>query len=255
MATTANQPAPSYTSPRKNDAIWNVLTFAVLLTTICLVGLFSLLYFSPQIPINPFLPPAAPAALQQVPTTTALIPGEARLTAAVTSTETTQASSSPTPPPPLEPSPTSAPTFEVTALPAVDSTSPSSEVGLYAFDLRSEPAYIASAIIYPEAGCKWMGVAGQVFDRQGAPLLGVSVYLSGKLQGKAVSLLSLTGTARQYGEAGYEFWLGEQALDTEGELWVQLLDQAQLAISPKMPVSTFSDCEKNLTIMTFRQVR
>jgi hypothetical protein len=70
-----------------------------------------------------------------------------------------------------------------------------------------------------------------------------------------VSLLSLSGTARQYGEAGYEFYLGDQPLNSKADLWIQLLDQAQLAISPKIPLTTYSDCQKNLTLVNFRQVR
>ncbi len=255
MDTTASRPIPSYTAPHKNDLIWNVLTFTVLLSTICLVGIFSLVYLFPNSPYNPFSSVAAPVLATSAPTDK---PAEMEPTR-IFEPSLPPTINPPTIEPPLVstqvPTETSLPIVEVTAIPFIPSDTPDLDIGIYPFDLRNDPAYVPSTIMHPDEGCSWMGVGGQVFDRQGAPLLGVSVLISGKLNGKTISLLSLTGTARQYGEAGYEFYLGDQPLDTKASLWIQLLDQAQINISPKVPVTTFSDCQKNLLLINFRQVR
>ena len=100
-----------------------------------------------------------------------------------------------------------------------------------------------------------MGVAGRVFDMQDRPVKGVRVVLYGFLDGKTVQLLSLTGTAVQYGPSGYEFTLSDTPVDSKGQLYVRLLDQSDLALSDKVYFDTFSDCNKNLILIDFKQVR
>ena len=100
-----------------------------------------------------------------------------------------------------------------------------------------------------------MGVGGQVLDLQGRPLTGVTVQLSGTLDGKSTILNSLTGTARQYGEAGFEFTLEDAPLASTGTLWVRLADQASLPLSGRQFFDTYAECEKNLIIINFKQIR
>jgi len=101
-----------------------------------------------------------------------------------------------------------------------------------------------------------MGVAGQVFDLSGAPISGQQVRIGGFLGGKAVDMLTLSGLTSAYGTAGfYEFALGEELIASNGSLWVQLLDQAGLAMSEKIFFDTFDSCDKNLIFVNFKQVR
>ena len=66
---------------------------------------------------------------------------------------------------------------------------------------------------------------------------------------------SLTGTALQYGTAGYEFTISDVPTATQGSFWIRLVDQANLPLSGRIPFDTFAECEKNLTIINFKQVR
>ena len=98
-------------------------------------------------------------------------------------------------------------------------------------------------------------MGGQAFDMQGAPIVGLTIQLGGSLAGEPVNLLSLTGTAVQYGPAGYEFSLGDKPAASNSTLWVQLLDQAGLPLSAKVYFDTFDDCSKNLVLINFRQAK
>jgi hypothetical protein len=120
---------------------------------------------------------------------------------------------------------------------------------------RGDPVAIPN-IGHPEAGCDWMGVAGRAFNMSGAPIAtGLFVQLKGALEGEEVEMLRMTGTATQYGEGGYEFVLGEKPVASSETLWVQLFDQAMLPLSDKILFDTFSECNKNLTLVNFNQVR
>ncbi len=114
----------------------------------------------------------------------------------------------------------------------------------------------SSLAFHPDAGCNWMGVAGQVFDLSGAPVSGQQVRVGGSLLGAPIELLSLTGVTTAYGNNGfYEFTLGEKPVNSTGTLWVQLLDQSGLPMSDKIYFDTYDACEKNLIFVNFKQVR
>ena len=100
-----------------------------------------------------------------------------------------------------------------------------------------------------------MGVGGQALDMQDAPIVGTTIELGGWLGTDAVDMLSLTGTALQYGPAGYEFTLSDHPIAALKTLWVQLLDQAGLPLSNRVYFTTYDDCTKNLILITFKQVR
>jgi len=38
-------------------------------------------------------------------------------------------------------------------------------------------------------------------------------------------------------------------------MWVRLIDQARLPLSPKVYFDTYEDCHRNLIVINFRQVR
>ena len=118
------------------------------------------------------------------------------------------------------------------------------------------PVGTSSLAFHPEVGCDWMGVAGQVFDLSGAPVSGQQVRIGGFLGSQPVSMLTLTGLTNAYGTAGfYEFKLADKPAASNGSLWVQLLDQAGLAMSDKIFFDTYDSCDKNLIFVNFKQVR
>jgi hypothetical protein len=86
-------------------------------------------------------------------------------------------------------------------------------------------------------------------------VLYLSIKLGGSLNGEAIELITISGTAAQYGPSGFEFKLGDAPVDSTQSLYVQLLDQADLPLSDKFYFDTFNDCQKNLVLVNFRQIR
>ncbi|GAP18489.1 hypothetical protein [Levilinea saccharolytica] len=233
--------------PKNADGLWNVLTVLGLLGLAAMLTVAGLIYWNPYVPFNPYPPPTLPAPLvlpSATPTIPALPP-----TWTPTVTLTTAPTDTPVPPTPTATLIGMGPTATPTATEPVNT--------VYAFALQSPPAMISATILYPErSSCDWMGVGGQVLDMQGGPAVGISVQVGGSLEGYALTLYpSLTGTALKYGAAGYEVTLNNRPVASQGKLWIQLIDQQRLPLSSRVYFDTSGDCEKNLVVINFKQVR
>ncbi len=238
---------PNERRPRRQSgkggggAFWDILSILTLVGILALGLIFTLIYLNPYIGFNPFPPPAAVPTLF-IPTgtpTQKVLPGTWTPTVTPSPTATTTAVPA---------------TATATATPTETATPTDTPVAsAYRYLLRGEPAVLAGQVIHPDEGCK-LWVAGQAFDMKGAPVIGLTVQMGGYLQ-KQVYLLSLTGTALQYGPGGYEFTLADQALDSRGGVWVQLLDQEGYPLSAQVSIDTSADCQKNLILVNFKQVR
>jgi len=124
------------------------------------------------------------------------------------------------------------------------------------FILFGEPEFMSSALIRPQLDCDWLVIAGQVWDLQGDPVTdSISVHLFGELNGYAVEQFGLPGTEKAYGESGYEFALEGFVVDSEDSLYIQLVDANNLPLSHPYLLQTFDDCQKNLILVNFKQVR
>ena len=73
--------------------------------------------------------------------------------------------------------------------------------------------------------------------------------------GAQVVNLVMTGLAPQYGQGGFEITLANKLVASTSTMWVQLLDQQNLPLSDRIYFDTFEDCQKNLVIIYFNQVR
>ena len=102
-----------------------------------------------------------------------------------------------------------------------------------------------------------MVVGGQVVDMSGGPVTGLVIRLGGGLPGVSIpdNLMSLTGVAPNYGRAGYEFTLADMPIRSRDSLWVQLLNQVGGPLSAKVYFDTYDNCEQNLIIVDFKQVK
>ena len=235
---------------------WNVLTILVLLGTGVMIAVFLLIYANPYIPLNPY-PPNSPLAQVQIilPTMTDTTPPTITITSTVFP---------PTWTPTLTPLPTITSTRRPTSVlptrtpinltPATVTFTPTDRPNM-PFVILGTTVAVASTITHPGSDCKWMGVGGQALDMQDAPIVGTTIELGGWLGYDSVDMLSLTGTALQYGTAGYEFTLSDHPVASQETLWVQLLDQALLPLSNRVFFNTYEDCQKNLILITFKQVR
>jgi hypothetical protein len=151
---------------------------------------------------------------------------------------------------------TQATTVTQTVTPTFTPTqTPSPTLELMPFILIGEPEYMSSALLRPSLGCEWLIVAGQVWDLQDAPVLGLSLHLYGELGEYAIDRYALTGSATTYGESGYEFTLENVLIDSQDSLFIQLVDSNGIPFSHPYALETFNDCQKNLLLVNFKQVR
>lgn len=114
------------------------------------------------------------------------------------------------------------------------------------------PAYIKN-FAHPSDGCDWLGVVGQVFDRDGKPLINHVVMVTGKIEGKIVDFVGVTGVPQAdiYGPGGFEIQIADHVFASEKALFVQIFNLDGIPISDSFPFDTFADCEKNLAIINF----
>jgi hypothetical protein len=227
--------APAERQPPFNVArlLLNCLTLIILLATLGVGVLFAFLFINPYSPINPYPPPTLPPTLgPPTPTNTP------EIFLPPTWTQTPVPTATFTPPPTSTPEPTATPGVSPTPAP----------FGLQA----GSPAGIPN--IANNQGCDWMGVGGQVFDLNDAPIVAsLTVHIEGELGGLPVDRDALTGSAPSLGPAGYVLNLADHPIASSGTLFVQLLDNAGAPLSESIAIDTFSSCDQNLILVNWKQ--
>ncbi len=152
--------------------------------------------------------------------------------------------------------PTSSPTLASTPAPtrrpdvSVAATPPP---GWFPYALQADMPALMAGFAHPDLSCQWMGVAGQVFSASGEPSTDVVVNITGTLNGKPFTSMSLTGAAKAYGPGGYEIQLSDQPLASAATLFIQLTDLQGKVLSDQIPFNTYQDCQENLILFNFQQ--
>jgi hypothetical protein len=230
---------------KQNNQFWDILTVIFIIASIFAVVYFAIVFTDPTSSLNPYPPPTLPAIIQ-LPTSTAT---PVSLPPTWTPTVT------------ITPVPTITP---FVATPAMDTPVGSTLTPIatadasakYPFMSIGDPTAVANTIFHPDKDCNWQGIAGQVWDIQGRPLIGYRIHLQGYYNGGHVEYNTLSGGAQEwYGESGYEFVLSNKPIDTTGKLTLQLEDQSFMAISNLVTINTYADCQKNLILVNFQQVK
>lgn len=227
--------------------LWDMLSILVLIVTVCIGGIFLLIFINPNSSLNPFPPGGAGPFGPRIPTETAapftLVPTwTASPTLELTPSDTPRPTFTPifteTPfslvPPTKTPKPSSTPKAPFTAI-AITQTE--------------------STLIHPELGCNWAGVGGTVVDAKNNSVIGTVVVLRGFLNGNSVDLTTVSGVNPEYGQSGFEFVLGNTPVSSNKTLYVQLLDLNNIPLSDKVEISTSTDCAKNLVLVRFKKSR
>lgn len=229
-----------------NTELLNILTVIVLAVVLAVVILTAIIFQNPAHPINPFPPPTLPVVLVLPSVTVTNTP--APTTPAAVIMETRQDSTTVNVSPQPTVTSTGFPTPTHTNTPATG----------YRYQMQGSPVAISASVFNSDRdNCNWMGVAGQVHDMQERPVTGILVLLGGRLDGRNLNQIMMTGTALNYGPAGYEFELADHVVASNGRLWIQLVDQSYIPLSAKIYFDTYADedCGRNLTIINFKQVR
>lgn len=103
-----------------------------------------------------------------------------------------------------------------------------------------------------------MGVAGQVFDDQGAVVKNVIIRAGGKLNDAPLledMTMPLTNpeTDLAYGPGGYELLLAQETAASENQVWAQLFNLDGEPLSERVFLITYDDCQRNLLLLNFIQ--
>ena len=221
-------------------SLLNILSGILVAGTVVVVLLFAIVFINPQSGINPLPPTTMPALfLTWTPSTTPVFSLPATWTPTVSPTDV--------PADTQIPSNTPEPTLEETPIPTANLESGTS------FSIQEGSPSYAENSFHPDAGCDWFGVAGQVFDSEGTVVSGILVEAGGFIGEIEISGLTLTGMAPDYGEGGYEIVLSDSPVSSDGDIWIQLLDQANLPLSEKIYFITFDSCDSNLIKINFKQ--
>lgn len=217
-----------------------------------------------DLPIEDILPTDSPTEGVEGTSTFTLVPTEEIATESSTPTEVpptdeptgtvppTAPTNTDTPtdtPNPYPPPPTDDEDVKPSQTPTTTATSEQSEQ--YPYEVQQGSPVAMPYWVDPNVGCNWVGVAGQLFDNNGEPVTGLIVEAGGTLYGQPVIGLSLAGLNDVYGPGGYEIKLGEQTVASQGQVWVQLKNDAADELSPKVFIDTFDDCDRNLTLLNF----
>ena len=225
---------------RSRLSILDLFTALVLLVTLVIGAFLLYVFFTPDTPLNPLqpkiptpfdFPTATITPLQMEPTWTATV---------IFASETPTLAPTIT----LQPSPT-----RVSLVPPTRTPSPTPTARApYAATVTA----IDSTLIHPDLGCGWFGLGGSVVDESNAPVLYMTVRLSGSLGGETIEKLTVSGTAPDYGQSGFEFKLGSTPRASNKLLLLQLFNQAGEKQADDIPIVTYNDCKKNLILVRFK---
>ena len=155
--------------------------------------------------------------------------------------------------------PTRTPTEAATSTPLPTATftaTPTATQVPYQVQVKN-PLYLAN-FVHEEEGCSWMGVAGQVFDDQGAVVKNVIIRAGGNLNGAPLledMTMPLTNpeTDLAYGPGGYELLLAQETAASENQVWAQLFNLEGEPLSERVFLITYDDCQRNLLLLNFIQ--
>jgi hypothetical protein len=98
-----------------------------------------------------------------------------------------------------------------------------------------------------------MGMAGQVFDLDGNPIEGVVIEVGGSLDGQPIQQIALTGNLPVIGPGGYLIELSNHPVQSDGTLWIQLLDQQGDPKTGRILLTTSGLCEENLIVINMME--
>lgn len=100
------------------------------------------------------------------------------------------------------------------------------------------------------AGCNWLGIAGEVLDAAGQPVPPNTYQVH--VWGGGIDNRVLVGSAPEYGPTGWEQYLF--AAPVVRDYLMQLETSTGTAVSPIYPVQTRASCEENLVRFDFYQL-
>ncbi len=263
---------PKRSSSSIAGALFNALAVLLVVLSVLCLGSVALIFAAPDvvppqfrvatepvviaIPTASFTPVLSPTSLvptfpptwtpQFTPTdTTTPLPSD---TPTSTPTRTNTPTFTVTPSKTLTPTITLTPSKTWTLSPTGPTPTRTRTLAPFPYVLQNgRPTYMANWS--NSAGCKWLGIAGQVFDLNGRAVQGLYVHQ----EGGGLTQDGPTGSKPQYGTGGYEIFLADHVFNSTDTFKVQLRDGAGNQLSDWYAIPTYEDCTKNLILLNFVQ--
>ncbi|UCC62209.1 MAG: hypothetical protein JSV36_15720 [Anaerolineae bacterium] len=236
-------------SDSSRNELYNRLTTGTLALTVLVTIFYTVICISPSLsPIGGPKQEPAPIALLSTPTpkpTVAASPTLDRPPATWTPSPT------PTRPTPTNtgthrPTSTPRPTVFFTPIPTETGT-PTATRHPYPFKLVDSGVEFMR---YPfSSTCDWLGIAGEVVDMEGEPVIGIPVVLNG---GGLQNVVTTSGDRPDYAPSGWEHFLDSQV--KVGDFTIQLyrvVNNQSFPVSEVVELRTRQDCRANLAYVVF----
>jgi hypothetical protein len=237
------QPTPAPAPKRKGFEWRNVVTALFLLATLGLVAYFIFIWQNPYSPFNPLSPPIpAPIVVSETPLPSPTFTPSATLTPRPTATFT----------------PLPADQVLATGVPTLAGT-PDLTLTLLAGTPSATPppppfALLRTGVVYTSSenvtGCNYTGIAGSVTDFDGAPINGLTVWITGE----SVDSRLVTGSDNTYGAGGFLLQAAD-ALVAQAFAAVLLAEDGVTPLSEPYTFLTRDTCNFNVALVRFVQVR
>ncbi len=253
-------------------ALFNVLALLLVVLSLLCLGSVALIFAAPdmvppefRVPTEPVIIPIPTASFTPVFSPTSLVPTfpptwtpqftpTDTLTPLPTDTPTPTSTNTNTPTFTVTPSKTLTPTITLTPSktwtmsPTGPTPTRTRTLAPFPYVLQNgRPTYMANWS--NTAGCKWLGIAGQVFDLNGRAVQGLYVHQ----EGGGLTQDAPTGSKPAYGTGGYEIFLADHVFNTTDTFKLQLRDGAGNQLSGWYTIPTYEDCAKNLILVNFVQ--
>ncbi len=236
------------------SAFWLTLAFFFLAATGAILCWGVWVFLNPHSFLNPFPPPTLPPTVTPIFTPTSPL---VTLPTPQASTETP--TWTPTWTPTVTPTWTITPTWTPTVPTATATFTPSPTAIRYPYRPQpGTPTYLSSQTLFPDRGCNWMGVTGQVLDAQGKPVAEPFFLLvQGKVNGQFVRIVGYAGTAPQLGNvegqvSGFDIQITDQPFASSRVFTLQLFDlNTGEPLSEPVYFDTYADCERNVVLINF----
>ena len=223
--------------------VWDFLSILMLLSTVCLVIYFGMVFVDPNSELN-ILPPSGLGPKTATPTVTPL-----QLQATWTASPTIALTASDTPRPTFTPFSTNTP---FSLIPPTRTRKPPTATRTPKAPFGATTQQVESTVVHPEFACNWPGIGGTVVDVNNSHIYGQVIVLRGILDGKTIEMQTVSGINKEYGPSGFEFALGNAPIASTA-LYVQLVDLNGLPLSDQISVPTSADCGKNLVLVRFKK--
>ena len=123
------------------------------------------------------------------------------------------------------------------------------------FVIKGMPKGYPNSMLFPQYTCEqYLFIGGEVLDLREAPVYDLTIKLGGTYGGTPIDKTEVSGGVTVYGQSGFGFSL-ENLRIRESGLTIQLFDAKGEALSALTYLSITGNCDSNLVIVNFKQVR